>query len=607
MNKKNKIFKISLIVLIILALSFFLINKNIDNKFTERLPDVPELNNTSLSFQNHIKKVNTKTLEKPSVDNLGELGMVYHANNYFKEAEVCYLLAIERNPKDWIWSYYLGCLKRELGDSENAIKNFNDVLKVKPNLYLASYYKADALNQIGESVEFEKILKSLSKIDNKFFVLKNTKRTSYFPLSAYASLELAKSNINNGKLELAENQLEKMISKEISFGPAYKQLSVIYAQKGDKNLSEYYSDRSKDLEDYAPPVDVLLDKLSYHSRSETYLLKQIEDAVRTSNLSWALELVNFSVKKVPDSKYIMSKAIRLYISMNMARKSLPYLDKHLDEFQDNYKELVDIGKGLSNSGMKNKAKSYLLSAAKIKNEKPETKSRLAGMIFDRLGMKDKAFELIGELLKQYPNDPAVLGGATFLNIQTGEIVNANKYLLRLKKVDSKNPRINIFNGILAKNAGNIKEAIKYYELAFKDIPDQAFVINYLSDYYKKNKVWMVLNNLYETALKFSPNNPNLQVEYGSFLINCPDRNIRNPNKSREFSERALINFKSNVQIQVEAGKSLAMSYAQLNEKDKALYYIHKTIDIAKNARFPKEYIRHLEDMLNEFRRTINSN
>jgi tetratricopeptide (TPR) repeat protein len=601
MNKKNKFLNISFIVILGLVLTYFFINNYVDNKYADKLPVVPVLNEASVSSQEYITNSNTKALESPSATNLGKLGMTYHANNFFKEAETCYLLAIERAPKEWEWSYYLGCLKRELGDSETAINYFKKVLDVRPNLFMASYYLADAYNQIGDTIKFEEILKKLSKIDKKFFELEDTKRTSYVPLNLYASLELSKFYATNGKVNLAESKLKELISSEKSFGPAYKQLSIIYAEKGNSELSEYYSVRSKDLEDYYPPPDLLLDKLNYYSRSETYLLKQIEDAIRSGNLLWAEELVNFSLKKVPESKYIVSKAIRLYIVMNRASNAIQYINRHLEDFKDDYKELEDIGKGFSNSGLRNVAQRYFLAAGKIENEKPETKSRLAGIYFDRLGMKEKAFELIDTLLKEHPNNSAVIGGAAFLYIQERDMATANKYLLELEKVDPKNPRIKIFKGIIAKNSGDLKKAIEFYEQAFRETPDNFLLINYLVDYYKNNRMWNALANLYQTALKSSPNDPNLLVASGSFLINCPDKKIKNPKQAKEYSERALINFRSNVQIKVTASESLAMCYFELNEKGKALYYTQKAIDDAKDARFPKEYIKSLQAMSNSIK------
>lgn len=594
MIRKNKFFKVSFIIVLGVGLSYFFINTYIDDKYVGRLPNVPDLNETSVSFRKNIEDIHTNTMSKPSAKNLGELGMIYHANNYFEEANVCYLLAVERNPKKWEMNYYLGCLNRKLGNSEEAINNFNKVLEVQPNMYMALYYKAEALNLTGSTSKSEEIFKKISKLAENHFVLDNTKINSYFPLSVYASLELAKLYVSTDKVEMAESQLKLLISNEISFGPAYRQLSIIYADKGAKGLSKYYSDRSKDLEDYTSPVDTLLNKLHFYSRSETYLLKQIEDAIRSNNLLWALELVEYSLKKVPESKYIVSKAVRLYISMNMARKTLPYLAKHQKAFQDDYKELVDIGKGLSNSGLKSASKKYFMAAEKCENEKPETKSRLAGIFYDRLGMKTKALQMMEELLDQNPNDPAVIGGATFLSIQTGDMVTAKKHLMHLKKIDAKNPRINVFKGIIAKKVGDTKAALGYYQLAFKDAPDQGFIVKFLSEYYKNNNMWSELADLYKNALKFSPNNPNLQEAYGSFLINCPNKQLQDPKLAREFSERALVNYKSDVQIQVAAGQSLAMSYFQLNDKAKALFYIRKTINVAKQAGFSKEYIASLK-------------
>ena len=600
MNRRVNKLSVALIIVLGAALIYFGFNYYIDGKYAEKLPALPNLEESSSSLKKYITTINSKTLEDPSAANIGELGMVYHANNFFKEAEVSYQLAIDRNPEEWKWSYYLGCIKRELGDSENSIKYFNDVLKVQPNLNIALYYLGNAYNQLGSYDKFEEIFQQLSKLDKNTLALKKTKRTSYFPISLYASLELANFYANNGKVEKAENQLKALISQEKSFGPAYRQLSIIYAKKENKKLSNYYSERSKDLEDYMPPADVLLDKLIFHSRSETYLLKQIEDAVRSNNLKWALELLNYSLKNVPESKYIVSKAVRLYLAMNMAGKTMPYLDKHLEWFKNDYKELIDIGKGLSNSGLKTSAKRYFLAAEKIENEKPETRSRLAGIFYDRLDMKEKAFQLMDSLLQQYPKEPAVIGGATALSLQKGDMKSADEFLVKLKKLDPKNPRINIFNAMIAERSGDTKKMISYYELAFKDAPDQAFIVRYLSDYYRKNKMWSKLSSLYEIALQASPNNPNLQEGFGSFLINCPDKNIQNPKKAKEYSERALINYKSDKWTKVIAGHSLALSYFQMNEKDQSIYFINEAITLARKSQLPPDFISRLEMELNRF-------
>lgn len=607
MNKKSKLFSISIIVVLGFVLFYFGIKIYSDNQYADKLPNIPDLEGASLSFKNYLIDATTKVKNKPSSNNLGELGMVYQSNNYFKEAETCYLLAIEREPENWKWNYYLGCLKRELGDSEKAIRYFNTVLKINSTAYMASYYLGEAYSQMGLITKAEGILKRLSAMDKAHFVLKNSKRTSYFSLPIYAHLEWAKINSTTHNKDLAEKQLKTLINKQVTFSPAYKQLSIIYAEKGDTVLSKYYRDRSKDLNIYSSPVDTLLDKLSFYSKSETYLLKQIEDARRSSNSLWALELVTLGLKNIPESKYITSKAIKQFIDMNAVKRALPLLPNHIIAFSDNYQELIEVGMGLANSKQFKEAQAYFMAAENVSGEKPETRSTLAGMYYEKLGMKDKAIAFINQLLKENPNNTSVISDAVFLFLSIEDIKQAKQYLTQLKKIDSTHLDIHVLEGIICMITGNETQSIKHFELAFKVNPEKKFVIDYLETYYQKNKMWSNLLGLYQSALKKFPNDSNIQEAYGSLMINCPDETIRDLNQAKEFSERAFINNKYTLQTRVMAGRSLSIAHFKLKNYGRAVYYIHETIDIAKRARFTKDYIASLEQISSDFQELINFN
>lgn len=607
MNRKSKLFGISIVVVLGFVLFYFGIKIYNNNQYVTKLPNITDLEGTSSSFKNYLIDANVKVKNKPTSNNLGELGMIYQSNNYFKEAETCYLLAIEREPKNWKWSYYLGCLKRNLGDSENAIKYFNTVLDINPVAYMASYYLGEAYSQIGLITKAEEILKRLSVMDKAPFVLKNSKRTSYFPLPVYAHLQLAKIYTRTNNKELAKKQLKTLINKQITFSPAYKQLSIIYAEKGDTVLRQYYTDRSKDLNIYTSPVDTLLDKLSFYSMSETYLLKQIEDARRSSNSLWALELVALGLKNIPESKYITSKAIKQFIDMNAVKQALPLLTKHIVAFSDNYQELIEVGVGLANSKQLKEAQAYFIAAENVRGEKPETRSTLAGMYYEKLGMKDKAITFIDQLLKENPNNTSVISDAVFLFLRVEDIKRAKQYLTQLKQIDSAHLDIPVLEGIIYMITGNETQSIKHFEMAFKVNTEKKFVIDYLETYYQKNKMWSNLLGLYKSALKQFPNDSSIQEAYGTLMINCPDETIRDLNQAREFSERAFINNKYTLQTRVMAGRSLSVAHFELKNYGKALYYIHKTIDIAKRARFSKDYVARLEQISNDFQGLINSN
>lgn len=604
MNKKKRLQIISIILAFVLMGAYFLFHFYSDRQYINKLPSLPGLSNSTVSMTEYISEINAQTVDDPSSENIGILAMVYHSNHFVEEAKTCYELAIKRDPKDWKWYYYLGSINRDLGDSENAIKNFKAVLEINPNAYMAGYYLGEAYLQMDSTPNAEDILKRISIMEKRSFIYKNTKRNSYFPLPVYADLLLSKLYVNINKDDLAEKQLKNLIEGQIAFGPAYRQLSNLYAQKGDQDLSDYYSERSNDLNIYTSPVDTLVDKLCFYSRSETYLLKQIDDAIRSSNSLWALELVTYGVNKVPESKYITSKAVNLFMDMSAMDRALPYLEKHLIAFKNNYEELIKVGMKLADAGNILQATIYFQEAEKAEDDKIKSKVTLAGMYFEKLAMREKALDMMKDLLETHPKNEEVLSGAIFLYLNIGEVEMAKVYLNQLEQLYPSNPDIFIFKGFISKNNGNEEESIPYFENAIKANSEKKFIINSLLEYYQKKSLWKKTMDLYVNALKKYPNDSFLQEAYGSFLISCPDPSLRNLELAKEYSERAFINKVYTLPTRISAGKSLAIAHFELGNKGKALYYISNSIQIAKRARFSEEYILSLESILNDFQRSM---
>ena len=96
-----------------------------------RIPPLSELKVLSIPMHDQISAASHQAYMNPSADNLGLLGMAYHSSSLYEQASICYRLAVKRNSAEWIWSYYLGYLDMEMGNSENAIINFRMVIKRK--------------------------------------------------------------------------------------------------------------------------------------------------------------------------------------------------------------------------------------------------------------------------------------------------------------------------------------------------------------------------------------------------------------------------------------------------------------------------------------------
>lgn len=596
-KKRLIIAGIAIAVLVLVVATYqFISNKIIRNQ----LPAMPQLSTAPSSLQEQIAEANKKAIRKPNSENIGMLGMVYHSSNYFNEAAKCYELASQTDADEWKWNHYLGYLKLELGDSKNAIAELEKVVDKNKKAFMSMYYLGEAYQSMDSVAQAEEILSKIALMSDRGFQITNTSRSSYFALPVYAKLQLAKLFANTNRTESAEAQLMDVIQQKITFGPAYRQLSNLYAQKGDSALSSYFSSRSKDLNIYGSPVDTLMDKVFILSRSDATILKQAEDAINSTNSRWAVELLEQGLKYLPNNQYIISKAIKQYIAIQAGEKALPYLEKHLQHFSGNYNELLEVGTKLAEAGYVAQATKYLKKAASFTDKEPEKCSTLAGLLYEKLGLKEDAIKLMNEVIDENPKNTTVLGDAVFLYLHTGENEKAKIYLNRLKQIAPNDSNVKIFEGIQAEKEGKQNRAIALFEAGFKANPKKKFVANHLSDIYFTNEMWPEAIVFLRSALKAYPNDSYFQERAAVLLVTCPDKKLRNIAEGREFAERAFINVVYNMQTRLLAGRTLSIASFQLNDRNKAKHYIKETIDLAQKTHAPKDFIAELEALSRQF-------
>ncbi len=101
--------------------------------------------------QEHLRR----TRAEPSGQNHGTLGLVYEAQNMFREAERCYAAATELDG-DPLWKLHHGIASAGLGDLQGALALFREATEELGDSAAAHYRLADALLQSGaldEAVE----------------------------------------------------------------------------------------------------------------------------------------------------------------------------------------------------------------------------------------------------------------------------------------------------------------------------------------------------------------------------------------------------------------------------------------------------------------------
>jgi tetratricopeptide (TPR) repeat protein len=527
------------------------------------------------------------------------LGMVYHSSANYAEAAKCYELAIQKNNTEWIWNYYNGYLNLEMGNPNAVIDNFKRVTEINADANLAWYYLGGGYKNLNNNELAEDSYNKITSVKTRTTSANTTTRQGHFPLGVYAGFELSRIYFDSGRTELAEQTLHEIIRTNNLFGPSYKLLGTIYNLKGDTELGKKLTDRANDLVDFYPPVDTLIDKLVLLSRSELYLLKKIDEAEKSFHSDWALKLVEQGMQYLPDNKYLLSKAIRIYLWKNQNDKAIALTDKQINLFHDDYSEIKNTGVFFYQKGIYQQAVKYWTRALELKPGEVTIQDYLAKSLW-AVGEKQKSLDILNEMAENNQENMDVMANVADILFQFGQKEKAAATLAILQNVAPNHPKVLKMLGETAEINGEPAKAISLYEKSFKGDPMDTQTIRNLSDILKRQKMWGKYIGLYQKVLEFHPNNPDYLARLGEMFITCPDASFRNMEKGKEFLERVFTHYNCPPDILVSAGSQLAYAYSMLGDKQKAITTVSQTINIARRQNIPASQQAKLETMLRAF-------
>lgn len=594
MNKKRKIALIIGGSVIGLTILLFLIYYITSNKYISRIPEIPDSSTISPAVEAQIADASKKARRKPSAENLGELGMVFHSSANYNQAAQCYQLAVERNKSDWKWNYYLGYLYKELGESDKVIENFNRVIELNPDADLAWFYLGEAYRNLRNT---ELSDKAFSRIANKNYThkAKEATRNDHFPLSVYALFELSKIYVDNGRLELAEETINKLLGQSDIFGPAYRVLASIYFMKEETIFGERFSVRANDLLLSSSPLDAMIDKLALMSRSDLFLLKLIDEAKNSGYNEWALSLVEQGLKYIPDNEHLVIKAVDIYLLNNLNKEAADLATKHINLFGNNYNSLMTIGSLFFQKGIYTEPIKYWRQGLNINPVDGDVYKTMARCLWET-GEKQKIKEMLTEAAKFNQENTENLADIITAFFQFDETDKANEYLKILKQHAPQGPKVQKLYGKIAEKKGDLVTAIKMYESSFKGNPRDTETIDFLGNLLSNNKMWDKYIKFYEEVVKNNPNDPNILEKLSTFYVTCPNESLRNLEQGIIISIRTFSHKLSTPSIKLSSGKNLAVALATIGDKKNALNILQKTINVCQGANSPQYVKQELEQL-----------
>ena len=597
MNKTKKLAISASTAVIALAIILLAVKIGINTSYRNQIPALPDFSTLSEPIKEQLSLANTKANDSPTADNIGMLGMAYHSSALYDQAAQCYKLAIKKDKSKWKWSYYLGYLNQEMGDSKTAVENFKSVIKENPTAMQVWYYLGKAYQNLALYDKAEEAFNKIANQEEGISAIRSV-RINYFSLPVSAKFELARMYMNTKRLDKAEQLLKDVIKKNRTVGPIYRLLGNVYKAKGDSVLSREFIVRAQDLAITTSINDTLITRLAFISRSDQYLPKQIDDAMNSYNPEWALKLINHAFLYLPDNKYLILKAINYSLLMNKGIEVLPYLHKNFNNLKDNLDGMILIADVLYMKGFYSEAITYY---SQIKKLKPQSHEQLVNfaMCYWKQNKKDSAVSMMNDQYEKYKNSPDVLASEVEFMLKVEEKDKAKTFLSKFRQIAPSDPKFFKLSGMIAAKEGNLDVAEQMYETAFKADPTDFENIQKLVNILLEQKFWSKAIAQIEISLKYHPNSYFLLERLATLYIACIDPKLRNFQAGMELSIRAFYHISSNPSTIIFAGKNLAQGYAMLGDFDTASYYMRIILNLAQSQEVTPEYMQGLLNLSNK--------
>jgi tetratricopeptide (TPR) repeat protein len=381
----------------------------------KQIPRLPDLTEKSTILASEIRARDKAARAFPvRGDKVGELGKVYQANAFAKEAESCYLAAARLSPKNSLWPYYLSYLRQQRGDAEGAEGLLRQVIIKAPDYAPARLKLADLGFKSGKTEEAKAAYLELQ--DDQ-------------AMGPYAGLGLARIAIGQNRWEEARSSLEKALRLDPQFKPAYRMLAVVQDHFGRTEESEILRERAG-IERFSEAPDPWVEELAA-------LCYDPKELMRLANIAFQT------------NKY--ERAFGLY-------------KKALDIDPDNLENLLEIALMVFDSGNREAARPLFLKALALRSGDETALYHLATIDFlaGRLADARLTFEKLVEVHPQNVDGWTGLGDVAFKNrdFRTAEA--------HYKKAQAINPRISKVQYAMGKIEmvrGNWQVALEYLEKA----------------------------------------------------------------------------------------------------------------------------------------------
>ncbi len=183
------------------------------------LPVLPDQTGRPAVLGELLAQVQTKAKASDHViENVIELGRLYHANNFNREAATCWRLLHTAQPREARWIYYLADLSRTASDYSALTAYLEETIAVAPDYTPARLQLANLQFKSGE----------LDRAERNY-----QQRLTQLPHDPYARLGLVRLALQRAQRPEARTQLELLLKYTPEFSTGHNLYAELLAADGD--------------------------------------------------------------------------------------------------------------------------------------------------------------------------------------------------------------------------------------------------------------------------------------------------------------------------------------------------------------------------------------
>ena len=362
--------------------------------------------------------------------------------------------------------YYRALVHETRGDPDAAAVALRRVVAAAPDFSPAWWRLGEAEFKLGRrdaAMTAWERARALPEPPPSEAPLNAPARRAAAPVSAYATLGIARASLAGGDPARAAKVLEEVTAAVPAFGPGQRLLGTAYAALGRAEDAERAARRADRLPGYDPYVDPTFVLLVRESRSPTFLLQQAASADAGTNGAWREYLIRRALELDPENTSALEELGALLRALRRFDEALDVLRRLERLVPDDPRVAGDVGRCLSGLRRYGEAESQLRRAVAGLDDANNRYD--LGLVLDRTGRLAEAMEEYRRALAHNPTHRDALNNLGIALARAGRLNDATTQFERLVAADPANPDAHANLGAMLLSTGQPDRAAREFRAA----------------------------------------------------------------------------------------------------------------------------------------------